>query len=119
MSITFTGEVVYAVRATNTPEYGPLGASVELHIILEPQADDAFRGLWRSEAGFSGGGVVTNRTVCSQGYVVLGLGAQDDELVADVDAVIAHLAKVNAAYATLEERGAARAESTAKALAQA
>jgi hypothetical protein len=67
MTITFTGEVLYAVPAMDTPEYGPLGASVELHIIFEPQADDAFRGLWRSEAGFSIGSVVTNLWVPEMG----------------------------------------------------
>ena len=115
MPIEFTGQVSSQVKALDSIEYGPLGASVELHLQIQPEANDAFRGLWSSE-GHVADEVITMRTVCRPDHIALGLDDGEGSLDRDLASVIAHLARVNSAYTALAERGAQAARRAASRL---
>lgn len=113
--IRFTGEVQCQIRAIDSIEYGPLGASVELQLLIEPDADDAFRGLWSSE-GHNAPEVIPMRTVCRPDHIAVGVDQADQVSPLDVDAVISHLAAVNDAYERLRTNGEAAAQTVAQRL---
>lgn len=101
--VELTGVVEYVISELDSAEYGPVGAAVELHLMVRPSPVPSWRGLWRSD--FSAPEVIIGRTIVNDtGYITLGI-EYDDDLAADVSAVRSHLAKTNQRWLELGELG--------------